>query len=92
MTRLKTGDLVRVEGGYFKSDNGLFRVIHSPGDKDWLGIVWCLHRANKDGSLSKGKNAIAFWPLKVTAYGDEKRRLAKKHNAIYATIEIVTPA
>ena len=30
--QIQTGDVVLVSGGYFKSDNGLFAVIHAPGD------------------------------------------------------------
>lgn len=86
---IKTGDLVRIEGGYFKADNGLFRVKHSPGDKNWLGNNWCLHRANKDGSPSKGKYATAFWPLMVTTNSYDKRHAAKAHNKEHATIEVI---
>lgn len=42
---IKTGDIVKIEGGYFKADNGLFRVEHAPGDPNWLGKDWCLHQS-----------------------------------------------
>jgi hypothetical protein len=66
---IKTGDIVKVEGGYFKADNGLFKVEHAPGDPNWLGNDWCLHQVKKDGTPSAGKHTTAFWPLMVTANG-----------------------
>lgn len=86
---IKTGDVVRIENGYFKSDNGLFLVAHSPGDSGWLGKDWSLRRLNKDGTLSKASRNIAFWPLFVTVSGRKKRAEARKHNKKYATIEVI---
>jgi len=86
---IKTGDVVKIEGGYFKADNGLFKVVHSPGDPDWLGKDWSLCRVNKNGTLSKSKHRTAFWPLMVTVSGYKKRIEARDHNAQNATIEIV---
>ena len=87
--QIKTGDLVRIEGGYFKSDNGLFRVMHAPGDPDWCGKKWCLYRANKNGTISKSKHRTAFWPLLVTVSSRQKRIEAACHNAEHATIEVI---
>ncbi|MFA7463310.1 MAG: hypothetical protein WCY59_09230 [Anaerovoracaceae bacterium] len=86
---IKKGDIVRIEGGYFKADNGLFRVEHAPGDPGWCGRDWCLHRINRDGSASKGKYKTAFWPLMVTVSGYRKRIEAQTHNAEHATIEVI---
>ena len=87
---IKTGDVVIVSGGYFKTDNGRFRVEHAPGDEDWLGKKCCLKRIKKDGTDSAGNYTIAFWPLSVAVNGHEKRIAAKKHNAENAQIEIVS--
>lgn len=87
--KIKTGDVVRIKGGYFKSDNGLFLVAHSPRDPDWLGKDWGLRRLNKNGTLSKRKHNVAFWPLTVTVSGYKKRIEAMEHNKKYATIEVI---
>jgi hypothetical protein len=89
---IKTGDIVRIEGGYFKSDNGLFKVEHAPGDANWNGNDWCLRKVKKDGTSSVGKYTTAFWPLMVTINSHDKRYAAKEHNAKYATIEVVVQA
>ncbi len=65
--KIQTGDVVLVSGGYFKSDNGLFAVIHAPGDPDWYGESCCLNKLCKSGKLSEGKYATAFWPIAVNA-------------------------
>jgi len=94
--KIKTGDIVKIEGGFFKADNGLFQVIHSPGDSDWLGSDWCLYRINKNGTISASKHKTAFWPLMVTVSSQDKRIEAREHNKNNATIEVVkaqgTPA
>jgi len=69
---IKTGDIVRIEGGYFKSDNGTFIVKHSPGDPNWNGSDYCLTKCNKKGEESNTKYSTAFWPLIVTINNREK--------------------
>ena len=86
---LKTGDIVKIEGGYFKADNGTFVVKHSPGDPSWSGSDYCLSKCNKKGIESESKYSTAFWPLMITTNGYEKRIAAKRHNAEHATIEII---
>lgn len=63
--QIQTGDVVLVSGGYFKSDNGLFAVIHAPGDPGWYGESCCLNKLCRSGKLSEGKYATAFWPIAV---------------------------
>ena len=86
---IKHGNIVKIEGGYFKADNGLFVVEHAPGDENWLGNDYCLKCIKKDGTKSTGKYTISFWPLIVTVNNRQKRMEAKAHNAKFATIEIV---
>ena len=86
---IKRGDTVQIEGGYFKADNGIWRVEHAPGDPGWLGKDWSLRKLNKDGSLSTCKYNICFWPLMVTVSSRDKRIAAKQHNAKCATIEVL---
>ena len=87
--QIKTGDIVRIEGGYFKADNGTFLVEKSPGDPIWSGSDYCLKKCNKKGEESTAKYTTAFWPLIVTVNSRDKRLEAKRHNAEHATIEII---
>lgn len=86
---IKTGDIVRIEGGYFKADNGTFLVTHSPGDPSWIGSDYCLTKCNKKGRESTAKYATAFWPLMVTVSSRETSLNARRHNAEHATIEVI---
>ena len=85
---IKTGDIVKIEGGYFKADNGTFIVKHSPGDPSWSGSEHCLAKCNKKGIESEAKYSTAFWPLMVTTNSREKRIAARAHNKDHATIEV----
>ena len=87
---IKTGMTVKISGGYFKSDNGLFVVVHSPGDPGWLGKEYGLTKIGKSGKLSTAKGKTAFWPLMVTTNSWQKRAEAKRHNKEHAEIEIIT--
>lgn len=87
---IRTGQIVKIEGSYFKSSNGNFKVIYSPGDSTWSGNDYCICKVNKNGSMSKSKDRTQFWPLMVTVSSREKRALAGEHNEKYATIEIVS--
>jgi hypothetical protein len=86
---IKTGDIVKIEGGYFKSDNGTFIVEHSPNDPSWDGLDYCLKKCNKKGEESDAKNSTAFWPIFITVSSREKTAAARRHNKENATIEIV---
>lgn len=60
--QIQTGDVVLVSGGYFKADNGLFAVIHAPGDPGWYGESCCLNKLCRSGKLSEGKYAnLKVW-------------------------------
>jgi len=86
---MKTGDIVKIEGGFFKADNGTFLVVHSPGDPSWSGSDYSLRKSNKKGVESESKYSTAFWPLMVTVSSQEKRFAARTHNAEHATIEVI---
>ena len=86
---MKKGDTVRITGGYFKCDNGTFKIEHAPGDADWLGSDYSLRLLNKDGTVSTRKYNLAFWPLTVTTNSYEKRVQAKEHNRANAQIEVI---
>lgn len=87
--QIQTGDVVLVSGGYFKSDNGMFAVIHAPGDPDWYGESCCLNKLCKSGKLSEGKYATAFWPIAVNAGSWRTKMDAKSWNAANAEILVV---
>jgi hypothetical protein len=82
----KTGDVVRISNAYFKNDNGLYFVIHSPGDPSWCGRDFCLRRVSKTGKPHKD-SAIAFWPLTTFVSNYEKCALAREWNRENAVIE-----
>lgn len=86
---IKNGDLVRITGAYFKNANGLWRVEHAPGDKNWCGHDYCLKRVNKDGTDSKRKDNICFWPIATFVNSAFKRTEARLHNEKYAQIEVL---
>lgn len=87
--QIKTGDIVKIEGGYFKADNGTFLVEKSPGDPNWLGSDYCLKKCNKKGIESESKYSTAFWPIFVTVSSREKTIAARQHNKEHATIEVI---
>ena len=90
--KLKTGDIVRIENAYFKNDNGLYFVVHCPGDVNWLGNDYCLKKICKNGKLSKAKYSTCFWPL--CSYVNDRKKAAEadtwnKENATIAKIDNV---
>lgn len=86
---LKTGDVVRISGAYFKNDNGFWFVDRTPGDCNWCGSDWSLKRLCKNGKVSTGKNNLAFWPLKSYCSDRMKNALANDWNLEHAKIEKV---
>jgi hypothetical protein len=89
--QLKVGMIVKIEGGFFKNDNGIFRIANTPEDENWIGSDCCLKRVNTQTynySDSKSKYSTAFFPLMVTVSNREKRQEAREHNK-NATIEII---
>ena len=87
---IRTGDVVRVSNAYFKNDNGLYFVAHSPDDPSWSGRDHSLTRICRNGKLSKGKYNIAFWPLSAFVNDRWKRAEADAWNREHAEIEIVS--
>lgn len=86
---MKTGMVVKIDGAYFKNDNGLYFIAHTPGDPTWCGSDYSLHKITKKG-MPKEHHAVGFWPILVTVSSQEKRVAARKHNAENATIEVVS--
>ena len=46
-----TGDIVRITGAYFKTDNSLYFVERSPGDLNWNGDIYSLRKIGKKGKV-----------------------------------------
>ena len=86
---MKKGDKVMITGAYFKNDNGLWKIEHAPGDPDWYGKDYCLHRLNKNGTESTRKDNVSFWPLAVFTNSYKVRLAAHAHNDEHAQIEVI---
>lgn len=87
---MKTGDVVEITGAYFKNDNNLYFVEHTPGDPNWSGRDHCLRRIKRNGELSTAKDNICFWPISVYVNSRDKRAAANQWNQAHAEIEIKT--
>lgn len=87
---MKTGDVVEITGAYFKNDNGLYFVEHTPGDPNWSGQDHCLRRIKRNGELSTAKENICFWPIHAFVNSRDKRAAANQWNREHAEIEIKT--
>lgn len=87
---MKTGDVVEITGAYFKNDNGLYFVEHTPGDPNWSGRDHCLRRIKRNGELSTAKDNICFWPISAYVNSRDKRAAANQWNQEHAEIEIKT--
>ena len=87
---IKTGDIVRITGAYFKNDNGLYFVQNSPDDPNWTGNYHSLKKISKNGKISTAKYNLGSYPISVYVSNWEKRILAKEHNEKYAEIEVIT--
>lgn len=87
---MKTGDVVEITGAYFKNDNGLYFVEHTPGDPNWSGRDHCLRRIKRNGELSTAKDNICLWPISAFVNSRDKRAAANQWNREHAEIEIKT--
>lgn len=87
---MKTGDVVEITGAYFKNDNGLYFVEHTPGDPNWSGRDHCLRRIKRNGELSTAKGNLCFWPIHAFVNSRDKRAAANQWNREHAEIEIKT--
>lgn len=85
---MKTGDVVEITGAYFKNDNGLYFVEHTPGDPNWSGRDHCLRRIKRNGELSTAKDNLCFWPISAFVNSRDKRAAANQWNQEHAEIEI----
>lgn len=87
---IRTGDFVRVSGGYFKTSNGLFLVTNAqdmPGYENHNSLYLC--RVKKSGELcvDSATNSES-WPLRSYCSDSRKNREARAHNKEHAKIEL----
>ena len=80
---MKTGDIVRVSGAYFKNDNGLWFIERSPGDPSWCGSSYSLMKLKRNGQPSS-------WPIAIFTNSWVTRNEARRWNEEHAEIEVVT--
>jgi hypothetical protein len=88
---IKTGDIVEITGAYFKNDNGLYFLEHSPGDPSWSGSGHCLKRISKTGKISNAKYSLCFWPISSYVSDRFKSAQAARWNKEHAVIEVKDP-
>ena len=86
---MKTGDIVEVKNAFFKNDNGIYFIAHTPGDPTWCGNDYSLRKMCKNGKISISSKNIAFWPLSAFTNNREKNRECRKWNEANATIEVI---
>ena len=86
---MKTGDIVRISGGFFKNSNGYYYIDRAPGDVSWCGNDYSLQRIRKNGTISTAKYSLEFWPLVTFCSDPYKRAAANEHNKTNATIEVI---
>lgn len=83
------GDVVKVAGGYYASNNGLWIIDEEPGVGSWHGDNYHMLMATKRLTISRRKYNGMFWPIVVFNNSHFERKIAETHNAEHATIEIV---
>lgn len=88
--QIKAGDIVRIEGAFFKNDNGLYYVEQDGTNKAYCGgDSLTLYKICKNGKLSTAKYNICFFPIISTVSDHTKTAQANAWNKEHATIEIV---
>lgn len=88
--QVKAGDIVRIEGAFFKNDNGLYYVEQDGTNKAYCGgDNLTLYKICKNGKLSTTKHNICFFPIHSTVSDYVKTAQANAWNKEHATIEVV---
>lgn len=86
---IRTGQVVKVTGAFFKNDNGLYFVDNSPGDPSWSGSDYSLKKVCRNGRLSSSARNICFWPIAVFTNDRAKNAQADAWNREHSEIEVV---
>lgn len=90
-TRIQAGDIVRITGAYFKTDNALYFVEQDGTNPGYLANdeSVTLRKICKNGKISTSNHSIAFFPLTSTVSDRMKTAEAAAWNKEHAAIEIV---
>lgn len=84
-----TGDIVRIENAYFKSDCGYWFITYSPGDPAWSSHSFHgLQKIGKYGKICKS-NKSGVWPLMAFTNNKQKNEESNNFNESHATIEVI---
>lgn len=86
--RIHVGDIVKIEGAYFKKANAYFYVEVDDETPCCSGNHLHLHKIGKTGKVSTAKDHLEFWPLMNFTNRLLDLRPIEETNA-RATIEIV---
>ena len=86
---MKTGDIVRIANAYFKNDNGVYFIAHTPEDASWCGSDYSLRKMCNNGKISTAKYSLAFWPLSAFTSNRLKNAECHEWNKEHATIEVI---
>ena len=88
--QIKAGDIVKIEGAFFKNDNGLYYVEQDGTNKAYCGgDSLTLYKICKNGKLSTAKYNICFFPIHSTVSDHVKAAQVNAWNKEHATVEIV---
>lgn len=87
---METGMIVEIKDAYFKNDNGLWFIDNTPGDPNWCGDEYSLHKLCKNGKPSTARHKVAFWPLCSFCSDPSRNAAAKEYNEDHAKIIVRT--
>lgn len=89
--RIKAGDIVRIDGAFFKNDNGLYFVEQDGTNPGYLADdrEVTLKKICRNGKISTGKYNICFFPIKAFVNDKMKCAEAIRWNKDHATIEVI---
>lgn len=89
--RIQAGDIVRISGAYFKTDNAYYFVEQDGTNPGYVAddTEVTLKKICRNGKISTAKYSLAFFPLKSFTSDRTKNAAAEEWNKEHATIEIV---
>lgn len=89
--RIQAGDIVRITGAYFKTNNACYFVEQDGTNPGYAAndTEVTLSKICKNGKISTAKYAITFFPLKSFTSDPKKSAAAAEWDKKHATIEII---
>lgn len=86
---LQNGDVVRISNAFQKCDNGLYVVMHCPGDVNWCGNDYSLEKIKRNGEISTAKYSMQFLPLSYTSNNEMRCAQAREWDDENLIVEVV---